>query len=121
MVDTLVVAFWTPSVPTRALSDLAKMTALRDAIRDRFGVQPTAYRAGRYGLGPDTAATLAELGFRCDTSVRSGFDYRAGHGPDYREAPLHPWWVKLGQGRSEEHKSELPSLMRISYYVLCLK
>src|SRR3546814_15034012 len=38
------------------------------------------------------------LGFRCDTSVRSGFDYRAGHGPDYREAPLHPWWVKLGQG-----------------------
>jgi hypothetical protein len=76
----------------------AKMIALRDAIRDRFGVQPTAYRAGRYGLGPDTAAMLAELGFRCDTSVRSGFDYRAGHGPDYREAPLHPWWVKVGQG-----------------------
>ncbi|MFC3786064.1 polysaccharide deacetylase family protein [Sphingopyxis italica] len=76
----------------------AKMTALRDAIRDRFGVQPTAYRAGRYGLGPDTAAMLAELGFRCDTSVRSGFDYHAGHGPDYREAPLHPWWVKVGQG-----------------------
>ena len=76
----------------------AKMTALRDAIRDRFGVQPTAYRAGRYGLGPDTAAMLAELGFRCDTSVRSGFDYHAGHGPDYRAAPLHPWWVKVGQG-----------------------
>lgn len=75
----------------------AKMTALRDAIRDRFGVQPIAYRAGRYGLGPDTAAMLAELGFRCDTSVRSGFDYRAGHGPDYRDAPLHPWWVGAGQ------------------------
>src|SRR3546814_19218523 len=41
---------------------------------------------------------LAELGFRCDTSVRSGFDYRAGHGPDYRDAPLHPWWVRTGQG-----------------------
>ncbi len=76
----------------------AKMTALRDGIRDRFGVQPTAYRAGRYGLGSGTAAMLAELGFRCDTSVRSGFDYRAGHGPDYRDAPLHPWWVKAGQG-----------------------
>jgi peptidoglycan/xylan/chitin deacetylase (PgdA/CDA1 family) len=76
----------------------AKMTVLRDAIRDRFGVQPTAYRAGRYGLGSDTAAMLAELGFRCDTSVRSGFDYRAGHGPDYRDAPLHPWWVRTGQG-----------------------
>lgn len=76
----------------------AKMTALRDAIRDRFGVQPLVYRAGRYGLGPETAAMLAELGFRCDTSVRSGFDYRAGHGPDYREAPLLPWWVRTGQG-----------------------
>lgn len=76
----------------------AKMAALRDAIRDRFGVAPTVYRAGRYGLGPDTAAMLAELGFRCDTSVRSGFDYRAGHGPDYRDAPLHPWWVRTGQG-----------------------
>jgi peptidoglycan/xylan/chitin deacetylase (PgdA/CDA1 family) len=76
----------------------AKMTALRDAIRDRFGIQPTAYRAGRYGLGPETATMLAELGFRCDTSVRSGFDYRAGHGPDYRDAPLHPWWVRTAQG-----------------------
>lgn len=75
-----------------------KMTALRDAIRDRFGIAPTVYRAGRYGLGPDSAAMLAELGFRCDTSVRSGFDYRAGHGPDYRDAPLLPWWVRTGHG-----------------------
>lgn len=76
----------------------AKMTALRDAIRDRFGVQPLVYRAGRYGLGDYSAAMLADLGFRCDTSVRSGFDYRRGHGPDYRAMPLKPWWVET-QGR----------------------
>lgn len=76
----------------------AKMLALRDGIRDRFGVAPTVYRAGRYGLGRSTAAMLAELGFRCDTSVRSGFDYRRGQGPDYRGAPLKPWWVQTGQG-----------------------
>ncbi|OHD09081.1 polysaccharide deacetylase family protein [Sphingopyxis sp. RIFCSPHIGHO2_12_FULL_65_19] len=76
----------------------AKMMALRDAIRDRFGGAPTVYRAGRYGLGPDSATMLAELGFRCDTSVRSGFDYRAGHGPDYRDAPLYPWWVHTSEG-----------------------
>ncbi|MFN7028117.1 MAG: polysaccharide deacetylase family protein [Sphingopyxis sp.] len=76
----------------------AKMTALRDAISERFAMAPTVYRAGRYGLGSDTATMLAELGFRCDTSVRSGFDYRAGHGPDYRAAPLHPWWVRTGAG-----------------------
>ena len=77
----------------------AKMRVLRDAIHDRFGIAPTVYRAGRYGLGSETAAMLAELGFRCDTSVRSGFDYRAGHGPDYRNAPLYPWWVQTRHGR----------------------
>ncbi len=77
---------------------LAKMTALRDAIRDRFGIAPTVYRAGRYGLGSDTAAMLAGLGFRCDTSVRAGFDYRKGHGPNYRAAPLYPWWVGTTHG-----------------------
>lgn len=76
----------------------AKLTMLRDAIRDRFGMAPSVYRAGRYGLGDDTASMLAELGFRCDTSVRAGFDYRAGHGPDYRGAPLKPWWVHTEQG-----------------------
>ncbi|MDO9364310.1 MAG: polysaccharide deacetylase family protein [Sphingopyxis sp.] len=76
----------------------AKMTALRDAIRDRFGAAPTVYRAGRYGLGSDTAAMLAALGFRCDTSVRAGFDYRKGHGPNYRSAPLHPWLVSTTHG-----------------------
>ena len=81
-----------------AALQLAKMTALRDAIRDRFGIAPTVYRAGRYGLGGETAAMLAELGFRCDTSVRAGFDYRGGHGPDYRDAPLNPWWVETPQG-----------------------
>ena len=76
----------------------AKMEALRDAIVRRFGVAPAVYRAGRYGLGPDTATMLAELGFRCDTSVRSGFDYRKGQGPDYRDAPLSPWWVSTVAG-----------------------
>src|SRR3546814_8324274 len=38
---------------------------------------------------------------------------RSGSGPDLS--------IKLRQLRSEEHTSELKSLMRISYAVLCLK
>ena len=71
----------------------AKAQALRDRIAAAIGAAPLAYRAGRYGLGSATARILNELGFRCDTSVRAGFDYRAGHGPDYRHFPLRPWWV----------------------------
>ena len=40
----------------------AKLTALHEAIVNRFGVQPDAYRAGRYGAGKDTAAILDDLG-----------------------------------------------------------
>src|SRR3546814_9913912 len=35
--------------------------------------------------------------------------------------PIHPLSAKKTLGRSEEHTSELQSLMRISYAVFCLK
>lgn len=74
-----------------------KLAALRDGITERLGRSPLIYRAGRYGLGKHTAALLREMGFRCDTSVRSGFDYRKGHGPDYRASPVTPWWAGAGE------------------------
>jgi hypothetical protein len=72
----------------------AKLTALRDRISAVIGRAPRIYRAGRYGLGTASATMLSELGFDCDTSVRSGFDYRAGGGPDYRHMPVAPYWAK---------------------------
>src|SRR3546814_10909908 len=45
--------------------------------------------------------------------------------PDVHVAPIHGWAILwfglLGSARSEEHTSELQSLMRISYDVFCLK
>src|SRR3546814_2088054 len=38
-----------------------------------------------------------------------------------RFARLKRRWPKMGEVRSEEHTSELQSLMRISYAVFCLK
>ncbi|MEP1832667.1 MAG: polysaccharide deacetylase family protein, partial [Hyphomonas sp.] len=71
----------------------AKFMHLRDEIERRFDTQPLIYRAGRYGLGQDTAELLKDAGVAIDTSVRSNFDYRPGHGPDYRRHPLEPYWV----------------------------
>ncbi|MFA9199600.1 MAG: polysaccharide deacetylase family protein [Cypionkella sp.] len=81
----------------------AKFLALRDRIEQAFGTAPMIYRAGRYGLGPATAALLREAGVPVDSSVRTNFDYRAGFGPDYRGHPLAPYWV------DDEHRLlELP-------------
>ena len=73
--------------------EAAKFGNLREAIERNFGVAPAIYRAGRYGLGPHSAAMLAEQGLAIDSSVRAKFDYSAGEGPDYSRHPLLPYWA----------------------------
>ena len=70
-----------------------KLLRLRDAIEKNFETAPRIYRAGRYGLGPNTADILKRAGVAIDTSVRANFDYSPGGGADYSRHPLHPYWV----------------------------
>lgn len=74
-------------------AERAKLDMLCQRIAQRFGARPRAYRAGRYGVGPNSARLLEEAGFRLDSSVRSRFDYRHQHGPDFRALPLTPYWA----------------------------
>lgn len=69
--------------------EAAKIATLTDVIAGAFGARPLVYRAGRYGLGPDSLATLAALGYRADSSMRSGYDYSREGGPDFRAVPNH--------------------------------
>lgn len=73
--------------------EAAKFTALRDRIEEAFGTKPLIYRAGRYGLGPDSASMLKAAGIAIDTSVRPLFDYSDQHGPDYSAHPIAPYWA----------------------------
>ncbi|WP_367276255.1 polysaccharide deacetylase family protein [uncultured Erythrobacter sp.] len=70
-----------------------KFMLLRDQIEAAFGEAPLIYRAGRYGLGSNTAEILKEGGIKVDTSVRPLFDYSAQNGPDYSNHPMVPYWV----------------------------
>ncbi len=79
----------------------AKFRKLRDTIEDAFGVGPQIYRAGRYGVGPATAAILSDCGIAIDTSVRSRFDYSSTGGPNFRDHPLRPWWIDKRNGLME--------------------
>lgn len=83
--------------------EAAKFMALRDAIEAAFGTAPLSYRAGRYGLGANTADLLKSAGIKVDTSVRTLFDYSAQGGPDYSRHPLLPYWVD-----EERNLLELP-------------
>ena len=74
--------------------EAAKIKTITDAIIARFGTHPKAYRAGRYGIGGNTAQLLAQLGYRCDSSIRPLFDYRKDGGPDFRRARNTPYWME---------------------------
>ncbi|QJB68204.1 polysaccharide deacetylase family protein [Parasphingorhabdus halotolerans] len=74
-----------------------KITRLRDAIAEKTGVVSTIYRAGRYGVGPNTVAILTKLGFAVDSSVRSRFDYSEEGGPDFQHLGSEPFWLDDNQ------------------------
>jgi len=67
-----------------------KIEALLREIEARLGVRPRCYKSGRYGFGPNTAATLEELGFEVDLSPLPAFDLSADGGPDWSDASPEP-------------------------------
>jgi len=62
-------------------------------VQNYFGQRPQIFRAGRYGVGPNTATLLSQAGYRMDVSVRPRFDYRADGGPDFRRHDARPFWA----------------------------
>src|SRR3546814_9311567 len=86
----------TLSFPTRRSSDLGQTLAPRAALRlgDRAGED----HHRRPGAGAEHRLQV-----------------------DHQRAGLLAGCARAGAGRSEEHTSELQSLMRISYAVFCLK
>ena len=78
-----------------------KFTILRDLIVKKIGVEPIIYRAGRYGVGPNTARLLADNEIKIDSSVRSNFDYSHEHGPNFTGFPLVPYWIDRAAGLME--------------------
>src|SRR3546814_8512724 len=80
----------------------------RSTRTDTFFPYTTLFRS------PQPGAPRTPGGRRADGRLRRGGRGRA-------RAHRHALRRRLPRGRSEEHTSELQSLMRISYAVFCLK
>ncbi len=71
-----------------ALQD-AKLATLTSAIEAIAGRRPTAFRAGRYGLGRETTQALIRQGYRVDSSVTPWISWEStDDGPDFIGAPV---------------------------------
>lgn len=73
-----------------------KLQHLTEAIGKNFDLRPVTYRAGRYGIGEETAPILGQLGYQIDMSILPGVNMRPISGPDFREALDKPYW--FGEG-----------------------
>ena len=76
--------------------ELQKLTELKTSIENVFGFSPTIYKAGRYGVGPNTTEILEKLGFEIDLSLCPPVDYSAVHGPDFSHCHAQPFWFGAG-------------------------
>lgn len=82
------------SYPGNLPADLEreKLEILSAAIENNIGFRPRVYKAGRYGLGINTAAILEETGYDVDLSVVPYTSFAADGGPDYRTFGASPYW-----------------------------
>jgi len=69
-----------------------KIRRLVGAIETSFHTQPTVYKAGRYGFGPNSAGLLETEGFEVDTSLIPRTSYIDSGGPDFAAYDYAPFW-----------------------------
>jgi hypothetical protein len=73
--------------------EAAKIRTLANEIRTNLGVEPTAYKAGRYGVAAATVRTLQALKFQVDLSVNPHMDYTPQYGPSFAQFDAKPFMV----------------------------
>ena len=81
--------------------ELEKLRYLADTIEENLEVRPTIYKAGRYGVGANTAAALSTCGFEIDMSVVPRSDFSDHDGPDFSDCGTMPYWFGPGGGLLE--------------------
>src|SRR3546814_10389645 len=92
-------------------ADGARGAWLRSALQAQAGTMQTARQVALIALG----------GYGRDMVARRNHDPSAARVSSADQRVARELVALLGDGKSEEHTSELQSLMRISYAVFCLK
>lgn len=79
--------------------EYAKIKSITNLFINRFGYPPVSFRAGRFSAGPTTIQSLADLGYKVDTSVTPNVNWndKTREKPvDYTHAIEQPYFVKPG-------------------------
>lgn len=77
------------NLPSQLVSK--KLENLHSLIANRMSSAPTSFRAGRWGFNQHVAQSLDQLGYTVDTSVSPTMNWSRDGGPDFTNAPNHPY------------------------------
>jgi hypothetical protein len=102
-------------------TELEKLRSLTQLFRSAFGHSPTAFRAGRFGIGRNSLELLQSLGYAVDSSVTPHVDWSRAdpQGPSFRSAPTQPYWPLPSAPEIAGPKSsllEVPVTIRPSFF-----
>ncbi len=73
--------------------EFKKLSLLTSKFSEAFGFQPKMFKAGRYGLGKNTAKILSDLGYEIDFSIFARADFSHKFGPDFRKFNYEPFEI----------------------------
>jgi len=81
---------------------VAKFKVLTEKMVSVFGHKPLSFRAGRWGLGPETVKALIACGYLVDCSVTPTMSWlHYGNGPEYTNTTTEPYWLSA-YGKNNE-------------------
>lgn len=69
----------------------AKLGVLLQTLREQIGVEARSFRAGRFGVGPETIGLLLDVDVRVDSSVTPLVSWAVFDGPSFLDAPVQPY------------------------------
>lgn len=96
--------FYAPAIEREKIKNITTL------FENSFGYKPTVFRAGRYSAGPNTIQSLADLGYKIDTSVSPHIcwnDNTRKHPVDFTHAFEQPYFIKEGSILQEDKKGRV--------------
>ena len=90
----------------------AKLQRLTATLEQAFNCRPRVFRAGRFGVGPETIGSLLDCGYRVDSSVTPFWNWQSyDDGPSFVGAPIGVY--RLAPGADVRQPSPAGELIEI--------
>lgn len=85
-----------------------KLRNLHKEIKNKIGIDPISFRAGRYGINNEMVSNLYKLNYKIESSITPFLDWSYYYGPDFSEfTELNPYRFKKNNIYKKDDHGEM--------------